>query len=97
MKQLHQKGNYLLHKKKEEIIEERVLPLMVEIASKGTTERYFNTECPEESIVFLLVSMLFISHHFSTDLEGRERMRMALEKITARVLGVCGHEFHLEI
>jgi AcrR family transcriptional regulator len=97
MKQLHQKGSYLLHQKKEEIIEERVLPLMMEAASKGTAERYFNTECPEESVVFLLASALFLSHHFSSDPEGRERMRAALEKIMARVMGVYGYQFHLEI
>ncbi len=97
MVQLHQKGNYLLHQKKEEVIEAKVLPLMMEIASKGASERYFNTECPEESIVFLLASALFLSHHFSSDPEGQERMRTALEKIMARVLGVCGYQFHLEM
>lgn len=97
MELLHQKGNYLLHQKKEEIIEERVLPLMMEVASKGTAERYFNTECPNESIVFLLSSALFLSHHFSSDPGGRERMRAALEKIMDRVMGVYGYQFHLEI
>lgn len=97
MKLLHQKGNYLLHQKKEEILEERVLPLMMEIASKGTAERYFNTECPEAAVVFLLASAIFLLHHFSSDPEGREMMRVALEKITARVMGVYGYQFHLEI
>jgi AcrR family transcriptional regulator len=97
MRQLHQKGNYLIHQKKEEIIRARVLPLMMEVASKGVAERYFNTECPEESIVFLLASAHFLSHHFSSDPEGRERMRTALEKIMARVMGVYGYRFHLEI
>ena len=97
MKLLHQKGNYLLHQKKEEIIGERVLPLLMEVASKGAEERYFNTECPEETIVFLLASAIFLTHHFSSDPEGRENMRAALEKITARVMGVCGYQFHLEI
>ncbi len=96
MELLHQKGNYLLHQKKEEIIEEKVLPLMVDVAFKGNRERYFNTECPEESVIFLLSSALFLSHHFSSDQEGREKMRDALEKIMARVMGVCGYQFHLE-
>ena len=97
MRQLHQKGNYLLHQKKEEIIGAKVLPIMMEIASKGASERYFNTEHPKEAIVFLLASALFLSNHFSSDPEGRERMRAALDDITARVLGVCGYKFHLEI
>jgi len=94
---LHQKGNYLLHQKVEEILGERVLPLMVEVAYKGTAERYFDTECPAEAIVFLLASAHFLSYHFSSDPEDRERMRAALEKITARVIGVYGYQFHLEI
>jgi AcrR family transcriptional regulator len=97
MELLHQKGNYLLHQKIEEIIEKRVLPKMMQVASKGAEERSFNTECPEESVIFLLASALFLSHHFSSDPEGRERMRVALEKIMARVMGVYGYEFHLEI
>ena len=97
MKQLHQRGNYLLHQKKERVLRERVLPLMVNTASSGAAERYFNTECPGESIVFLLASALFLSEHFSSDPEDRERMRRALETITARVLGVCGYQFHLEV
>lgn len=97
MRQLHKKGNYLLHKKMEEIIGVKVLPLMMEIASKGASERYFNTEHPEEAIVFLIASALFLSNHFSSNPEGRERMRTALDDITARVLGVCGYKFHLEI
>lgn len=97
MELLHQKGNYLLHQKKEEIIRKRVLPPMMEVASKGTAERYFNTECPGEAVVFLLACAHFIFHHFSSDPEGRERMRVALEKIMARVMGVYGYQFHLEI
>jgi len=97
MKLLQQKGNYLLHHKQEEIIEAKVLPLMVEIAVKGTEERYFNTEHPKESVVFLLFSTLFLSHSFSSESEEREGMRIALEDITARVLGVNGYRFHLEI
>lgn len=97
MKLLQQKGNYLLHQKEEEIIEARVLPHIVEIAVKGAEERYFNTECPEESIVFLLASALFLANHFSSDPEGRAKMRIALENITARVLGVYGYQFHLVI
>jgi AcrR family transcriptional regulator len=97
MKLLHKKGNYLLHHREEEILEERVLPLMAEVASKGAAERYFNTECPEEAIVFLLASSLFLSHHFSSDPNGREKMLSALEKITGKVMGVYGYKFHLEI
>jgi hypothetical protein len=97
MKLLHQKGNYLLHEKEEEIVEAKVLPIMVETAVKGTEERYFNTEHPEESIVFLLSSALFLAHHFSSDPEGRQRMSTALEDIISRVLGVTGYRFHLEI
>ena len=97
MKLLHQKGNYLLHEKEEEIVEAKVLPIMVEVTVKGTQERYFDTEHPEESIVFLLASALFLSHHLSAYPEGRERMRTALEDITSRVLGVNGYRFHLEI
>lgn len=97
MRQLHQKGNYLLHQKKEEIIGRKVLPLMMEVASRGASERYFNTEHPKEAIVFLLASALFLSNHFSSDSKGREGMRKAFDDITARVLGVCGYKFHLEI
>jgi hypothetical protein len=70
---------------------------MVEVTVMGTQERYFDTEHPEESIVFLLASALFFSHHLSSYPEGRERMRTALEDITSRVLGVTGYRFHLEI
>ena len=97
MKLLHQKGNYLLHQKKEEIIETQVLPFMVEVAFKGAEERYFNTECLEESIIFLLASALYLADRFSSDPEERAKMRTALERITARVLGVYGYQFHLEI
>jgi len=97
MKLLHQKGNYLLHQKEEEIVEAKVLPLMIEIVVKGTEERYFNTEYPKESIVFLVASALFLSHSFSSNSEDRERMRIALEDITTKVLEVNGYRFHLEI
>lgn len=97
IKLLHQKGNYLLHQKEEEIIEAKILPLMIDIAVKGTEERYFNTEHPEESVLFLLVSALSLSHHFSSEPEARERMRAVLEDITFRVLGVNGYRFHREV
>ncbi len=94
---LHQKGNYLLHKNLEELIETRILPILTETVCKGAQLGYFNTECPEESIAFLLVSAHFLTHHYSSDLEGRERMSSALETITARVLGVNDYQFHLEV
>jgi AcrR family transcriptional regulator len=97
MELLHQKGNYLLHQKMEEMMEVRVLPILTETVCKGAMQGHFNTECPEESIAFLLVSAHFLSYHFSSNPEGRERMRIALEKITARVLGVCDYQFHLEV
>jgi AcrR family transcriptional regulator len=90
MKLLHQKGNYLLHEKIEEVIEARVLPLMVETVYKGTEERYFNTECPDEAIMFLLASALFLANHFTSNPERRAKMCTALEKITARVLEFTG-------
>ncbi len=94
---LHQKGNYLLHQKMEEIVEARVLPILTETVCKGAMQGHFNTECPEESMAFLLVSAHFLSYHFSSNPEGRERMCTALEKITAKVLGVCDYQFHLEV
>lgn len=96
MKLLHQKGNYLLHEKTEEILEAKVLPFMIEAAVKGTEERYFNTKYPEESVVFLLASALFLSHNFSSESKEHERMCIALEDIITRVLGVTGYRFQLD-
>ncbi|MDD3564115.1 MAG: TetR/AcrR family transcriptional regulator [Methanothrix sp.] len=94
---MHKKGNHLLHQKILEILTVRVLPIITETVSKGAAQGHFNTECPEESITFLLFSVLLLSPHFSSNLEGRVRMRTALENITARVLGVTDYRFHLEV
>jgi hypothetical protein len=47
--------------------------------------------------MFLLASALFLANHFTSNPERRAKMCTALEKITARVLGVYGYQFHLEI
>ncbi|VVB64254.1 HTH-type transcriptional regulator BetI [uncultured archaeon] len=60
---LHQKGNYLLHQKTEEIIESRILPILTETVCKGVAQGRFNTECPVESIAILLVSTHFLFYH----------------------------------
>ena len=97
MKLIHQKGNYLLHDKLEEALEVRISPSIAEVISKGIDEGIFNMEYPRESFLFLLTSALTLSYHFSGTYESRERMRSALEEITARVLGVTDYQFHLEI
>ncbi len=97
MKLLFQKGNYLLHQKVEDIYRSRVLPPMSGVVSRGSADGVFNAEYPEESIVFLMASVLFLAHHLSSDPEGYERMSAALERITARVLGITDRQFRSEI
>jgi AcrR family transcriptional regulator len=97
MKLMHQKGNYLLHDKLEEALETRISPSIAEVISKGMKEGVFDMDYPKESIILLLSSTLYISYHFTKDREARERMRAALEEITARVLGIEDYRFHLEI
>jgi AcrR family transcriptional regulator len=97
MNLLHQKGNYLLHQKVEKALEVGISSIVTEVLSKGIAEGTFNTEYPGESFEFLLASTLFLSHNFSWNHESREKMRAALEEITARVLGVTDYRFHLEI
>ncbi len=92
MKLLFQKGNYLLHQKVEAVYKARVLPPMVEVVSRGTVDGVFDTEYPEESVIFLMVSALFLSHHLSSDTEGYGSMSAALLNITAKVLGISDHE-----
>jgi AcrR family transcriptional regulator len=97
MKLMHQKGNYLLHDKLEEALETRISTSIAEVIIKGMEEGIFNMKYPKESFILLLSSTLYISYHFSSDHEARERMRAALEEITARVLGIKDYRFQLEI
>ena len=97
MRLMHQKGNYLLHDKLEEVLEDKIAPGIAEVISKGMDEGIFNMKYPKESFLLLLTSTLALSYHFTGTFESRERMRGALEDITARVLGVTNYQFHLEI
>lgn len=97
MKLMHHKGNYLLHDKLEEALEARISPSIAEVISKGMDEGVFNMKYPRESFILLLTSTLALTYHFSGTFESRERMRRALEEITAKVLGVTDYQFHLEI
>ena len=97
MKLMHHKGNYLLHDKLEEALEARISTSIVEVISKGLDEGIFNMKYPRESFILLLTSTLALTYHFSGTFESRERMRRALEEITAKVLGVTDYQFHLEI
>jgi AcrR family transcriptional regulator len=97
MELMHHKGNYLLHDKLEEALETRISPSIAEVIIKGMEEGIFNMKYPKESFILLLSSTLYISYHFSSDHKARERMRAALEEITARVIGVKDYQFHLKI
>jgi AcrR family transcriptional regulator len=97
MRLMHQKGNYLLHDKLEEVLEAKISPCIASVISQGMDKGTFNMEYPKESFMILLTSTLAITYHFSGTFESRERMRGALEEITARVLGITNYRFHLEI
>ena len=97
MRLMHQKGNYLLHDKLEEVLEDKISPSIAEVIIKGMEEGIFNMKYPKESFIILLTSTLALTYHFSGSFESRERMRGALEEITAKVLGVTNYRFHLEI
>jgi hypothetical protein len=97
MRLIHQKGNYLLHDKLGEVLDAKISSSMAEVISQGMDEGTFNMKYPKESFMLLLTSTLGITYHFSGTFESRERMRGALEEITARVLGVTNYKFHLEI
>jgi hypothetical protein len=81
----------------EEVLENKISPSIAEVISKGMDEGIFKMQYPKESFIILLTSTLALSYHFSGSFESCERMRGALEEITARVLGVTNYRFHLEI
>ncbi len=97
MKLMHQKGNYLLHDKLVGALEARISPIIADVISTGMEEGVFNMSYPKESLILLLSSTLYLSHHLTWDHEARERMCAASEEITSRVLGVKDYQFHLEI
>ena len=88
MKLMPHKGNYLLHQKVEKAFRTQILPIAYEVVAKGSADGFFHAEYPEESFEFLLASALYHSYHFPWGSDRQEVMRVALEMIASRVLGV---------
>ncbi len=108
---IHQEKNARLRSKLMKIRPfSRVAPIMAEVISKGTEKGRFNVARPLETSHLLLMLLASIIHVFNMPdavrglkdaekggKEYRENMRIALEDLLGRVLGVSDYKFILQI
>jgi hypothetical protein len=103
--------NATLHKKLIKIrLPVRIAPIMAEVISKGAEKGRFNVSRPLETsylLIMLLASAFRVFNLFETSGElkdteqaskqYRENIRIALEDLLGRALGVSDYRFFLQI
>jgi len=108
---IHQEMNATLHKKLIKIkLSARIAQIMAEVISKGMEKGRFNVAHPLETsylLIMLLASALRVFNLFETNDElkdnepagkqYRENIRIALEDLLGRALGVSDYRFFLQI
>jgi hypothetical protein len=103
---IHQKMNATLHKKLIKIrIPARIAQIMAEVISKGMEKGRFNVARPLETSYLLIMLLAFnlfepIDELKDTEQAGkqyRENIRIALEDLLGRALGVSDYRFFLQI
>lgn len=108
---IHQEMNATLHKKLIKIkLSARIAQIMAEVISKGMEKGRFNVAHPLETsylLIMLLASALRVFNLFETNDElkdneqagkqYRENIRIALEDLLGRTLGVSDYRFFLQI
>ena len=108
---IHQEMNATLHKKLIKIrLPVRIAPIMAEVISKGAEKGRFNVSRPLETsylLIMLLASAFRVFNLFEngdemkdTEQAGKqnhENIRIALEDLLGRALGVSDYRFFLQI
>jgi AcrR family transcriptional regulator len=108
---IHQEMNATLHKKLKKInLPSRIAQIIAEVISKGIEKGRFNVARPLETsylLIMLLASAFRVFNLFETtdelkdteqaDKQYRENIRIALEDLLGRALGVSDYRFFLQI
>ena len=103
---IHQKMNATLHKKLIKIrLPARIAQIMAEVISKGMEKGRFNVARPMETSYLLIMLLAFnlfepideLEETEQADKQYRENMRIALEDLLGRALGVSDYRFFLQI
>ena len=103
---IHQKMNATLHKKLMKIrLPARIAQIMAEVISKGMEKGRFNVARPLETSYLLIVLLAFnlfepideLEETEQADKQYRENMRIALEDLLGRALGLSDYRFFLQI
>jgi len=103
---IHQKMNATLHKKLIKIrLSARIAQIMAEVISKGMEKGRFNVARPLETSYLLIMLLAFnlfepideLEETEQADKQYRENMRIALEDLLGRALGVSDYRFFLQI
>jgi AcrR family transcriptional regulator len=108
---IHQEMNATLHKKLKKInLPARIAQIIAEVISKGIGKGRFNVARPLETsylLIMLLASAFRVFNLFETtdelkdteqaDKQYRENIRIALEDLLGRALGVSDYRFFLQI
>jgi len=103
---IHQKMNATLHKKLIKIrLSARIAQIMAEVISKGMEKGRFNVARPLETSYLLIMLLAFnlfepideLEETEQADKQYRENMRIALEDLLGRALGVSDYRFFMQI
>jgi AcrR family transcriptional regulator len=96
---IHKPGNEALHQKLMALLASMMVPFLESLISLGLKERRFNVPYPREAALALMGSMDYLLHMPETepDSQHTERVRVTIEHVLSRVLGINEDTFNLEL
>lgn len=95
---VHQESNAVPHHRFEQLMYDRLVPPVVEVVAQGVGEGRFHVTYPTQTAEVLLAAISHQLHRpeFATSQSLRERMRITIEQMLARVLDASDYSFSLE-
>ena len=99
LKVIHKPSNAALHQKLMVLLSSMMVSFLESVISAGVNQRRFNAPYPREAALALMGSLDYLLHVPETepDPQRSERVRVTIEHLLARVLGINGYTFNLEL
>lgn len=96
---IHQDGNIVLHDKLMRMTISAMTPIAAEVIARGGESGAFRVDFPTETAHVLISTLTAVLHQpeLMDDAARRDRVRITLERLAARLLGVGDESFRLHV
>lgn len=98
LEDLHKDSNILLHNKLSKKTIDRLIPIFTDVINEGIAKKQLHVDYPDETAEILASTIHYVWHLQDLTDQRHERIRISLEQILARTIGLDdSYTFHFDL